>query len=136
VKNFEKKLNDGRSISIVESNVTFKKKNKETIFNTREIKQIKIEKVKIFSFKMLILNSGIFLVSFFYVNDNCLNPPSNFELFFFIVFLLLTTFLFRESKYQILVEDVNLKYFKYSIYKKEINDAQFFIVLVKRNILK
>jgi hypothetical protein len=136
VKNFEKKLDDDRSISIVESNVILKNNNKETILNLREIKAIKIEKVKVFSFKMLIFNSIFFLVIFFYVNDNCLNPPSNFELFFFLVILLLTFFYVRESKYQILITDINLKYFKYKIYKKEMNDVQFFITLIKRNICK
>lgn len=136
MKNFEKKFDGDRSISIMESNVVLKNNNKETTFNFREIKQIKIEKVKVFSFKMIIFNSILFSVYFFYVKNNCLNLPSNFELLFFLVFMLLTSFFVREIKYQILIMDINLKFFKYKIYKKEMNDARFFITSVKSKIAK
>ncbi|MDI1303296.1 MAG: hypothetical protein PSX42_00320, partial [bacterium] len=113
MKNFEKKFDRDRSISIVESNVVLKINDKETIFSFREIKQIKIEKVKVLSFKMIIFNSILLLVYFFYVKNNCVNLPSNFELLFFLLFLLLSSFFIREIKYQILIMDINLKYFKY-----------------------
>ena len=51
MKNFEKNFDDDRSISIKESNVVLKINNKEKIFNFREIKLIKIERVEVFSFK-------------------------------------------------------------------------------------
>lgn len=136
MKNFEKKFDRDRSISIVESNVVLKINDKETIFSFREIKQIKIEKVKVLSFKMIIFNSILLLVYFFYVKNNCVNLPSNFELLFFLLFLLLSSFFIREIKYQILIMDINLKYFKYKIYKKEINDARFFTTAVKSKIGK
>ena len=136
MKNFKKEFDGDRSISIVESNVVLKINNKETIFNFREIKQIKIEKVQVFSFKLIIFNSILFLVYFLYIKNNCTNIPSNFELLFFLVFLLLSSFFIRVIKYQILIMDINSKYFKYKIYRNEMNDAFFFARSMKSKIGK
>jgi predicted membrane protein len=136
MKNFEKNFDDDRSISIKESNVVLKINNKEKIFNFREIKLIKIERVEVFSFKMIIFNSILFLLYFLFIKNNCTNLPSNFELLFFLVFLLLSPFFIRVIKYQILIMDTNLKHFKYKIHKKEMNDARFFTSSVRSKISK
>lgn len=136
MKNYKNTFNENLLVSVNETTVVFENKGKESIFDFTEIIQIEVRKRKIFRYEILIFNvliAGLLLV---FVEPNSFYPSSVLEYLFFIFFLFFIPLLIKRCSYEITIKGKNSNLFKFKILKKDLNEAAFFVVLVKNRMKK
>ncbi|RTZ01604.1 hypothetical protein EKM02_04885 [Flavobacterium sp. RSP49] len=136
MKDYKNAFNENLFVSINETSIVLENKGKETIFDFTEIKQIQVRKRKVFRYDLMIFNILIAGLIFVFVEPNSFYPTCVLEYLFFIFFLFFIPLLIKRCSYDITIRGKNSNSFKFKILKKDLNEAAFFVVLVKNKMKK